>query len=198
MASVECSSCFDALSHDHGGVRCTSDPPHHLCGDCSIVFCSFKLNELSADAFPPACRMCSEPVTLASFDAHLDAEQRTRFLQVSLTHALAESESTETIVRDDFVPQDGGEENEEEAWEEGRTELMGAAAHGDTENVVALLAAPGLDVNAADGVDSYTALMLAADGGHTETVTALLAAPGLDVNAAADDGSDPGHSTTLL
>ena len=99
MASVKCYVCSDALAHDHGGVRCTSDQPHHLCGDCSILFCSFKLNELSADAFPPACSMCSEPVTLASFDAHLNAEQRTRFLEVSLTHALAESESTETIVR---------------------------------------------------------------------------------------------------
>eukprot|EP00964_Phaeocystis_antarctica_P147537 scaffold114175_cov74-Phaeocystis_antarctica.AAC.1 len=98
MASVECCVCSDALSHDHGGVRCASDPPHHLCGECSISFCSSKLNELSADAFPPACSMCSDLVTLASFDAHLNAEQRPRFLQVSLAHALAaESESTETI-----------------------------------------------------------------------------------------------------
>ena len=51
-----------------------------------------------------------------------------------------------------------------------------------------LLAAPGLDVNAA-ARDGSTALMRAADeGGHTETVTALLAAPGLDVNAADGDG----------
>ena len=71
MASVKCCVCSDALSHDQSGVRCTSDPPHHLCGDCSISFCSSKLNELSADAFPPACSMCSEPVTLASFDAHV-------------------------------------------------------------------------------------------------------------------------------
>jgi len=49
--------------------------------------------------------------------------------------------------------------------------------------MTALLAAPGLDVNATAG-DGYTALMFAADGGHTETVTVLLAAPGLDVNAA--------------
>ena len=54
---------------------------------------------MSADAFPPTCSMCSEPVTLASFDAHLDAGQRERFLQISLAHALAESESPETIVR---------------------------------------------------------------------------------------------------
>ena len=425
MASIECCVCSDALSHDHGGVRCASDPPHHLCGDCSISFCSSKLNELSADAFPPACSMCSEPVTLASFDAHLNAEQRTRFLQVSLTHGLAESESLETIVRcphcsyfetrsnaehmnfvfcrregcekvsctvcfkvcelpaegnvpsldqarllgmerhfeckawdsefgescsafeealsmgqtmacptcmrngvssraikddacthmtcetcetvwcylcgldtaseecskapleedpqmsadyrhnvawfseegrcpmylnqvheldptwpaddrsalelfhrkrtlrllkavydrigqdayrrmvaavprfgaacgfteeeiravapgegyyarsDEFVPQNG-----REGEDEGRTELMDAAAEGDTERVVALLAAPGLDVNAADG-DDRTALTWATAGGHLATVVALLAAPGIDVNAADGGGETP-------
>ena len=71
--------------------------------------------------------------------------------------------------------------------QEGLTVLMGAAAGGDTGRVVTLLAAPGLNVNAADG-HGDTALMLAAAGGHTETVTALLAAPGLDVNAANGDG----------
>ena len=104
MASIECYVCSDALSHDHGGVRCTSDPPHHICTgdtpDCAKEFCSSRMNELSADTFPPMCGMCSAPVTLASFDANLDATQRLLFLQVSLTHALAaESESTETIVR---------------------------------------------------------------------------------------------------
>ena len=187
MVSVECCACSDALSHDHGGVRCTSDPPHHLCGDCSISFCSSKLMALSSFsiAFPPACSKCSKPVTLASFDAHLNAEGY-------------------YARRDDFVPQDGGEEEEEEEEEEeGLTELMGAAADGDTGSVVALLAAPGLDVNAAAGEGS-TALMLAARGGHTETVTALLAAPGLDVNAAADDGTTAlmeaargGHTETV-
>ena len=49
--------------------------------------------------------------------------------------------------------------------------------------VTALLAAPDVDVNAADR-DAWTALMRAASRGHTETVTALLAAPGLNVNAA--------------
>ena len=71
--------------------------------------------------------------------------------------------------------------------QEGRTELMDAAEEGSAETVMALLAAPGLDVNAADG-DGWTALMCAAGEGHTETVTALLAAPGLDVNAADGDG----------
>ena len=49
--------------------------------------------------------------------------------------------------------------------------------------VTALLAAPGLDVNAANE-RGYTALMMAALIGHSDTVTVLLAAPGLDVNAA--------------
>ena len=65
---------------------------------------------------------------------------------------------------------------------------MIAAHKGHTEMVTALLAAPGLDVNAARG-DGSTALMHAARGGYLETVTALLAAPGLDVNAATGDGT---------
>ena len=60
---------------------------------------------------------------------------------------------------------------------------MRAAYVGRTEMVAALLAAPGLNVNAADR-DGRTALMWAANGGHTEIVTALLAYPGVDVNAA--------------
>ena len=54
--------------------------------------------------------------------------------------------------------------------------------------VTALLAAAGIDVNAANGRGD-TALMLAASGGHTETVTALLAAPGVKLNVAATDGT---------
>ena len=53
--------------------------------------------------------------------------------------------------------------------------LMRSANGGHTDRVTALLAAPGLDVNAAD-VDGQTAFMRAADGGHAEIVTALLAA----------------------
>ena len=67
--------------------------------------------------------------------------------------------------------------------QEGRTELMDAAEEGSAETVMALLAAPGLEVNAADR-DGWTALMLAADGGHAAVVTALLAYPGVDVKAA--------------
>ena len=66
-------------------------------------------------------------------------------------------------------------------------ELRNAAEEGNTEAVRALLATPGVDVNAANGY-GYTALVLAAGRGHAETVTALLAAPGLDVNAADGDG----------
>ena len=78
-------------------------------------------------------------------------------------------------------------ELKEEEEEEGRTALMHAAAGGHTETVTALLAAPGLEVNAANGLGG-TALMHAAVEGHTETVTALLAASGLEVNAAGGDG----------
>ena len=53
--------------------------------------------------------------------------------------------------------------------------------------VTALLAAPGLNVNAA-ARNGRTALIVAANGGHTEMVTALLAYPGVDVNAADGDG----------
>ena len=61
---------------------------------------------------------------------------------------------------------------------------MRAANGGHAATVTALLAAPGLDVNAADGHgDGWTALMWAAIGGHAETVTALLAYPGVDSNA---------------
>ena len=67
--------------------------------------------------------------------------------------------------------------------QEGRTELMDAAEEGSAETVMALLAAPGIDVNAADR-DGRTALMWAADKGRTQMVRTLLAAPGLDVNAA--------------
>ena len=93
---------------------------------------------------------------------------------------------------DEFVPQGGGEEGD--GRDPGvRTELMDAAEEGNTEVVRALLAAPGVDVNAADAEGS-TALMLAANRGHTETVTALLAAPGLDMNA----GDDTGTYTALM
>merc|ERR1712129_184919 len=67
----------------------------------------------------------------------------------------------------------------------GWTAIMCAAKAGFTETVTALLAAPGLDVNAGSS-EGWTALKLAVLKSHTETVTALLlvATPGLDVNAA--------------
>ena len=63
----------------------------------------------------------------------------------------------------------------------GQTALMRAANGGHTDRVTALLAAPGLNMNAAT-VTGRTALMWAVVGGHAETVTALLASPGLNVN----------------
>ena len=66
---------------------------------------------------------------------------------------------------------------------------MKAAARGHTETVAALLAAPGLDVNAATG-DGWTSLMWAVRGGYTETVTVLLTAPGLDASARAVGGTN--------
>ena len=99
-----------------------------------------------------------------------------------------------------------GEEADDGDYEDGvgRTELMDAAAGGHTDTVTALLAAPGIDVNAANGLGG-TALMLAADGGHAQTVTALLVAPRLDVNAVDDDSNTAlmyavsgGHTETVM
>ena len=211
---VQCSICSEALSHDHIGVRCTSDLQHCLCaGVCSITFCSSKLNELNADAFPPACSMCSEPITLASFDAHLNEEQRSCFLG----HAFQG--------RDEFRWHQTGRRFAR-AWllmqmlrrsckshasahagahahARPTLALMLAANRGHTETVVPLLTAPGIVVNAADGA-GWTALICAAFGGHTETVAALLTAPGIDVNAANGAGitaliwaSDGGHTKTV-
>ena len=101
--------------------------------------------------------------------------------------------------------QGSGEEVNDSDYEDevGRTELMDAAVGGHTDTVTALLAAPGIDVNAANGL-GWTALMRAAVGGHTETVWALLATPGLDVNTATDAGvtalmlsATRGHTATV-
>ena len=51
-----------------------------------------------------------------------------------------------------------------------------------------LLAAPGLDVNAADN-GGATALQVACQEGHATIVQLLLAAPGLYVNAADNGGA---------
>ena len=72
-------------------------------------------------------------------------------------------------------------------------ELLHAAAEGDTGVATALLATPGLDVNAVRE-DGGTALILAAGEGHTETVMALLAMPGIDVNKT--DG--PGNTALVM
>ena len=55
------------------------------------------------------------------------------------------------------------------AYGHGWTALFWAATNGHTGIVRALLAAPGLDVNATVG-DGRTALIAAADKGHAETV----------------------------
>jgi len=80
---------------------------------------------------------------------------------------------------------------------------MRAARNGHTETVTALLAAPDVEVNSADGT-GYTALMRAAVEGYIEAVTALLAAPSLDVNAADGFGTtalmlaaEEGHTRTV-
>ena len=52
---------------------------------------------------------------------------------------------------------------------------MLAADRGHTEMVTALLAAPGLDVNAADGGVGRTALTLAEGQGHVEIMSLLRA-----------------------
>ena len=53
-----------------------------------------------------------------------------------------------------------------------------------------LLAAPGIEVNAANK-DGWTPLSWAADQGHEAVVGQLLAAPGIEVNAADKDGETP-------
>ena len=60
-----------------------------------------------------------------------------------------------------------------------RRSLTGAAYTGYTEIVAALLAAPGIDVNAADE-EGHTALIKATGKDYTEIVAALLASPGIE------------------
>ena len=67
-----------------------------------------------------------------------------------------------------------GNAQEQGEEEERVTELMGAAADGDTGRVVALLAAPGLDVNVATG-SGRTALTIAEGQGHAAIASLLRA-----------------------
>ena len=71
--------------------------------------------------------------------------------------------------------------------------LHWAAQEGRIVDVMALLAAPGIDVNKSN-VDGSTPLHTAARNGRTEAVAALLAAPGIDVNKSNVDGSTPLHT----
>ena len=65
--------------------------------------------------------------------------------------------------------------------------IFKAVATNNIEDVIQLLAAPGINVNNADN-DGYTSLMMASEGGHTATVQLLLAVSGIDVNLADDEG----------
>ena len=62
----------------------------------------------------------------------------------------------------------------------GDSALIWAARFGRTETVQALLAVPGIEVNARDK-NGFSALMLAAKFGHINIIQALLAKPGIDV-----------------
>ena len=68
-------------------------------------------------------------------------------------------------------------------------------------SIAALLAAPGIDVNAraaAGGqVQGWTALMFAASAGHAAAITALLAAEGLEVNAKVAAGEMQGWTALM-
>jgi ankyrin repeat protein len=72
--------------------------------------------------------------------------------------------------------------------EYGSTALTFAAANGQIVILRALLAIPGLDVNA-QTQSGENALMLAAYHGHTAIVEFLLATPGIDADAANPHGN---------
>ena len=63
--------------------------------------------------------------------------------------------------------------------------LLEAADAGDIATVRAIVGAGGLDLDAADDVDSYSALLTAAEAGHADVVGALLDA-GASVDAPRD------------
>jgi len=85
----------------------------------------------------------------------------------------------------------------------GRTPLFWAAERGAAPVVAALLACPGVDVNAA-GTDGSTPLASAAAGGHAAAVAALLACPGVTLHPEDAHGFTPlywaargGHSAVV-
>ena len=61
--------------------------------------------------------------------------------------------------------------------------MISASREGHTEAIKALLIAPDIDVNVADG-NGCTALIEASNEGHAETVKLLLTVSGIDVNHA--------------
>ena len=78
---------------------------------------------------------------------------------------------------------DGGAERDKR----GRTELMRAAAGGDTDRVAALLRTHGIDPNLMD-MNGMNALHIAAEAGSAAVVGLLLAAPSIGLNARDDGG----------
>ena len=70
----------------------------------------------------------------------------------------------------------------------GLTALHHAARSGDAAMAKALLAVPGIDVNAEGDAKRWTPLMAAAFEGHTAVGKLLLASKGIDVNACNEDG----------
>lgn len=76
--------------------------------------------------------------------------------------------------------------------EKGVTPLYFASQNGHAAVVTALLAAPGIAVNAAIK-DGRIPLHAASQQGHAAVVVALLAAPGVEVNATAKTGRTPLH-----
>ena len=70
----------------------------------------------------------------------------------------------------------------------GFTALHHAARSGDAAMAEALLAVPGIDVNAEGDAKRWTPLMAAAFEGHTAVGKLLLASKGIDVNACNEDG----------
>ena len=78
------------------------------------------------------------------------------------------------------------------ASKDDRPRLLIAAIGGDAEEVAALLAEPGIDVNASDEEGAIALIEAVRQGlnqGHAEqVVAALLASPSIDVNAATREG----------
>jgi ankyrin repeat protein len=71
----------------------------------------------------------------------------------------------------------------DEKEEKANMDLINASRVGDTQKVANLLSQEGIDVNAKNNPQKYTALIIASRRGHIEVVKKLLAQEGIDVNA---------------